>query len=97
MKKDFVALVKEIRITLRPEFLKIIGTSAPVTSDQMDKLIDELEAKRLVIITEYGYTYNEFLSLVKEYSMNFTSANPEEWVIKHDPENAGVIGPSKLM
>jgi hypothetical protein len=43
------------------------------------------------MILEAGYTETEFYSLSGEYYMDFSSENPDEWVVKLDPENAQII------
>ena len=43
------------------------------------------------MLAEAGYTLSEFDKLEAEYFMDFSSDDPEEWIIEHDPKNAGVI------
>ncbi len=43
------------------------------------------------MIVENGYSEEEFYSLYREYFMDFSSENPDEWIIKHDPANAQII------
>lgn len=88
-KKDFGLLLKEMRIVLHPELLKINGTKIEETAKL--NLLDELEAKQAEILKNEGYTSDEFNSLLKDYFCDFTSEKPDEWVIRHDPENAQII------
>lgn len=90
MKKEFAQLVKDMRVAFHPEF-KVIANNATLTTDQFDKALAELEEKQKNMIVESGYTQNEFDKLCREHFMDFSSANPEEWVIKHDPDNAHII------
>ena len=90
MKKEFAQLVKDMRITFHPEFAKI-ANNAELTTEQFDKALAELEDKQKTMIVESGYTQNEFDKLCREHFMDFSSSNSEEWVIKHDPDNAHII------
>jgi hypothetical protein len=90
MKKDFAQLVKDMRIAFRPAFSAVTRT-AGITPEEMDKALAEIEAKQNQMVTEAGYLPSEFNKLVIEYFMDFSSENPEEWVIRHDPENAEII------
>ncbi len=92
MKKDFVELIKDMRRAFAPEFKTIIHDTT-LTSDQLDKALEELEGKRNQMLTENGYTQEEFDSITREYFIDFTSSNPDEWIVRHDPENAGLVIP----
>jgi hypothetical protein len=90
MKTDFATLIKDIRIALRPDF-KTITLSDGLTTEQLDEALASLEEKRHQMVIQSGYSQEEFDSLYKEYYMDFSSENPDEWVIKHDPENPVII------
>lgn len=90
MKKEFAELVKEMRIALRSEFKAIVTNNLSI--EEMDKRLAELEAKQDKMITDAGYELAEYSQLVKESFMDFSSSKPEEWIIRHDPENAQIIG-----
>jgi hypothetical protein len=90
MKKEFAQLVKDMRIAFHPEFA-VIASNTTLSTEQFDKALSELEEKQKAMIVESGYTQNEFDKLCREHFMDFSSTNPEEWVIKHDPENAHII------
>lgn len=90
MKADFVTLIKDIRIALRPDF-KSITLSDGLTTEQLDQALASLEEKRNQMVIQSGYTQEEFDALYREYYMDFSSDNPDEWVIKHDPENPVII------
>ena len=90
MKTDFAVLIKNIRLALRPDF-KTITLSDGLTTEQLDQALAKLEEKRSQLIIENGYTQEEFDALYREYYMDFTSNNPDEWVIKHDPENPVIV------
>ena len=89
MKTEFPILVKAMRLVLRPEFKSIVDKA--LTPEQQDEALVEIEKKSLKIIVENGYTEEEFYALHRQYLMDFSSENPDEWVIKHDPENAQII------
>lgn len=90
MKTDFATLIKDIRLALRPDF-KNITLSDSLTTEQLDQALASLEEKRHQMVVQNGYTQEEFDSLYREYYMDFSSENPDEWVIKHDPENPVII------
>lgn len=90
MKKEFAQLVKDMRLALRSEFKQIV--TAGLSTDEMDQKLSELEKKQDQMITESGYEPEEYSKLVKESFMDFSSPNPDEWIIRHDPENAQIIG-----
>lgn len=90
MKKEFAQLVKDMRIAFHPEF-SAIANNAALTTDQFDKALSELEEKQKSMIVESGYTQTEFDQLCREHFMDFTATNPEEWVIRHDPDNAHIV------
>ena len=47
------------------------------------------------MIQDAGYTEEEFNNTRDKYYMDFSSDNPDEWIIKHNPDNAKLI--SKYM
>ena len=93
MKKEFAQLIKDMRVALRPEF-KTITANGPITGVphlKLDEALEELEKKQHQMVIDGGYTQEEFDIMSREYYMDFTSDNPDEWVIKHDPENPVII------
>jgi len=92
MKKEFAQLIKDMRVALRPEF-KTITTNGDSTVPhlKLDEALEELEKKQHQMVVDAGYTQEEFDVMSREYYMDFTSDNPDEWVIKHDPENPVII------
>lgn len=90
MKKEFAQLVKDMRVAFHPEF-KSIANSSELNTDQFDKALSELEEKQKQMIVESGYTQTEFDIMCREYLMDFSSSNPEEWIVRHDPDNAHII------
>jgi len=87
MKTDFVTLIKSIRKALRPEFKKLES----LTGEQHSNTLDMIERESLKMILEADYTETEFYEEYQEYFMDFSSDNPDEWIIKRDPENAEII------
>ncbi len=87
MKTDFPILVKAMRLCFRTEF-KALESLDDV---QHDQALSDLEDKSKKMIAENGYSEEEFYTLYQEYFMDFTSDNPDEWIIRHDPENAQII------
>ena len=90
MKKDFAQLIKDMRLAFSPEFKTIIHNTS-LTSEQLDAALKELEEKRNQMLTENGYTQSEFDDISSEYFIDFTSSNPDEWIVRHDPENPGLL------
>lgn len=90
MKKDFVQLVKDLRITFRPAFYKVVNAEE-LSTEQKSQALTDLEVKQEQALIEAGYTFKEFDSLLREYFMDLSSENPDEWIIRHDPENAIII------
>ena len=90
MKTDFASLIKSMRLTLSPEF-KLLTLNSPLTPEQLDQALLILEQKQGQMIVDNGYSKEEFDQLHREYFMDFSSNNPDEWIIKHDPENAQII------
>jgi hypothetical protein len=84
MRKDFPTLIKEMRITLHPMF-KALSSGGT---------LDDFEHKKEEMITSAVYTVEEFEKLINEYYLDFSSEDPEKWVIRHDPDNAIIITPS---
>lgn len=87
MKTDFVTLVKSMRLILRPEFKKL----ETLVGEEHSQTLENVESQSTQMIIENGYTEEEFYSLYQEYYMDFSSENPDEWIIKRDPENAQII------
>lgn len=94
MKTEFPKLLKDMRIALNPEFKTIVSDST-LTAEQLDKALMEIEAKQEQMVKDHGYTQEEFSQLIKEHFIDFSSANPDEWVIKLDTENPQIITGSK--
>lgn len=90
MKTDFAILIKSMRLTFRPDF-KNITLKDGLTAEQLDQELADLEKRQQQMIHDNGYTQEEFDALYREYYMDFSSNNPDEWVIKHDPENPIII------
>ena len=90
MKTEFASLIKSMRIIFRPDF-KAITLKDGLTTDQLNQALEELEQRQQKMIVDNGYSKEEFDSLYREYFMDFSSDNPDEWVIKHDPENPVII------
>lgn len=87
MKTDIVTLIKDMRKNLRPSFKKL----ETLTGQEHSDTLESVEVTSSKMITDGGYTESEFYSLSSEYYMDFSSENPDEWVIRHDPENAQII------
>ena len=87
MKKDFVQLVKDLRLALRPAF-SALGT---LPGDNLDSALDDIENRQEQMLKEAGYTQAEFTEKLRVYSLDFSSENPEEWKVWHDPEETSVI------
>jgi len=94
MKKEFTQLIKDIRLALRDDFKAIVSSNLSV--NEMSDKLTELEEKQNIMLAEAGYDSVEYHSLMKEYFMDFSSPNPDEWVVKHDPENAQIIASTGL-
>lgn len=90
MKTEFSTLIKSMRLVFRPDF-KAITLKADLSVEQLNQALEELEQKQQQMIVDNGYTKEEFDSLYREYYMDFSSDNPDEWVIKHDPANPVII------
>jgi hypothetical protein len=76
-----------MRKSLRPEFKKL----ETLVGEEHSQTLESVEEKSSKMILEAGYTETEFYSLSGEYYMDFSSENPDEWVVKLDPENAQII------
>lgn len=87
MKMDIVTLIKSMRTVLRPEFKKLNSSFGAEHSSTLEFI----EEKSSQMIAEAGYSESEFYSLSREYYMDFSSENPDEWIIRHDPKNAVII------
>ncbi len=87
MKTDFPTLVKSMRLVLRPDFKALES----LEGEPHDQALSDLEKKSAQMIVENGYSEDEFYSLYQEYFIDFSSDNPDEWIIKHDPDNAQII------
>lgn len=94
MKTEFPKLLKDMRLALNPEFKAIVSDST-LTAEQLDKALMEIETRQEQMVKEHGYTQEEFSQLIKEHFIDFSSANPDEWVIKPDTENPQIITGSK--
>lgn len=90
MKKDFVQLIKEMRLAFKPEFEEILASDT-TNIEKTSQSLSDLEKKQDQMIADAGYEQSEFDNILKEYFMDFSSNNPDEWIIRHDPENAQII------
>jgi hypothetical protein len=90
MKTEFPKFLKEMRIALHPEFERIVGNSS-LSSDQLDQALLAIEAKQEEMVNANGYTLEEFGHIIKDYFIDFSSENPDEWIIREDPANAQII------
>lgn len=79
MRKDFPLLVKELRLALSPEFKTILAMN---NGKEFDEALNQFESKRNKMIEENGYSVEEFDSLSREYSTDFSAENPDEWKIE---------------
>lgn len=87
MKTDIATLIISIRKAFRDDFKKI-GT---LSGEEHSNLLDMIERGSLKMILDAGYTESEFYEEQGKYFMDFSSSNPDEWVIKLDPTNAYII------
>ena len=90
MKTDFAILIKSMRLTFRPDF-KAITLKDGLSPEQLDQELADLEKRQQQMVQDNGYTQEEFDALYREYYMDFSSNNPDEWVIRHDPENPIIV------
>jgi len=87
MKEDFATLVKSMRLTLMPAFKRL----ETLTGEEHSNALDMIERESLKMILDAGYTESEFYGEHQKHFMDFSSKNPDEWIIKLDPENAHII------
>lgn len=87
MKTDFPTLIKSMRLVLKPEFDRLDA----LKDEEHDQMLAFIESKSLQMIQDNGYTEEEFYTIYAQYYMDFSSNNPDEWIIKLDPNNAQVI------
>jgi hypothetical protein len=93
MKPNFATLMKEMRIVLHPMFKAMSvkdGTNLGPT-------LDDLEKKKTEMLLQADWTDEEFNKAGDEYYMDFSSENPDNWIIRHDPANATIITPSTAL
>jgi hypothetical protein len=95
MKTEFPKLLKDMRLALNPEFKAIVNDST-LTAEQLDKALMEIEAKQERMVKDHGYTQEEFAQLIKEHFIDFSSANPDEWIVKPDTVNPQIITAAKF-
>lgn len=95
MKTEFPKLLKDMRLALNPEFKSIVSDST-LTAEQLDKALMKVEALQEQMVKDHGYTQEEFSQLIKEHFIDFSSTNPDEWVIRPDTENPQIITGSKI-
>lgn len=84
-KTDFAQLLKQMRITLHPMFASI---SKATDQEQAWKEFDDTKSSML---KEAGWTDAEFDTTQNEYFADFSSDDPEKWIIRHDPKNPGIV------
>lgn len=87
MKTDIATLIISIRKAFREDFKKL-GT---LSGENHSNLLDMIEQGSLKMILDAGYTESEFYEEQGKCFMDFSSSNPDEWIVKIDPENAHVI------
>jgi hypothetical protein len=87
MKTDFVNLILSMRKSLRPEFKKLESLSG----EEHSNTLDMIERESLKMILAAGYTELEFYTEYQQYFMDFSSDNPDEWVVRHDPADPHII------
>lgn len=90
MRKEFAQLIKEMRLAFHPEF-KAIANNSNLSTEQFDQALTALETKQKQMIIEAEYSQEEFDQLCKEHFMDFSSPNSDEWIIRHDVDNAHII------
>lgn len=52
-----------------------------------DKCDEEIDRQLGIILADAGWTYTEYTNMMDNYFMDFSSDNPDEWIIRYDPEN----------
>lgn len=90
MKKEFAQLIREMRVALHPQF-KSITNDSNLSAELLDKALADLDEKQHQMITESGYTQAEFDGMCREHFMDFSSSDPDEWVIKYNPDYPHII------
>ena len=78
MTKNFEQLLKEIRIALHPG----PDVMSNLTNDQLKELSINLDN----MIVANGYTVKEFDKMYNDHKVDFNSPNPNEWIIKYEPD-----------
>jgi hypothetical protein len=87
MKTNIATLILSMRKAFREDFNKI----STLKGEEHSNLLDMIEQGSLKMILDAGYTESEFYEEQGKYFMDFSSDNPDEWIIKLDPENAYII------
>lgn len=91
MKKEFPILMKEMRSKLHPMLNQAILKSIEGNENECRAILDEIEFIQDQMLQEAEYSLTEFANLSKEYYLDFSDSNPDNWIIRYDPENAKVI------
>ena len=84
-KTPFPELIKEMRKVLNPKFKAIGGVGST------DTALQDIEDEHAKLVVAGGYTVDEFAEETKNHFIDFSSANPDEWVVRLDPEHATII------
>jgi hypothetical protein len=89
-KTPFIQLMKEMRLEIHPMFKALSSTDDPTNAS-----LTKIEELQETMAKKAGYTMDEFTAAMNEHFMDFTNEDPEQWVIRHDPENAKILTPIK--
>lgn len=92
-KTPFPELIKSMRKVLNPKF-KAIATTQTTGASSADNLLQDIEDEYAKLTAAGGYTVDEFAEETKNYFIDFSSSNLDEWVVRLDPEHATIITPS---
>ena len=87
---DFATAMKTLRLELRPLFKSIMDNNS-LDSTAKDAALTDLETKQEQLVAKFGFDMNTFNTAMGEHYMDFSSSNPDEWIIRHDPEHATLI------
>jgi len=52
-----------------------------------EKCDEEIDRQLRIILADAGWTYDEYYNMIDNYFMDFSSDNPEEWIIRYEPKN----------
>jgi|SRR5208283_605584 hypothetical protein len=85
MTKPIEEVIKEMRLVAYPAF-----------KEAKDNEYQEVDEKLTAILTEANLSNNDICDIIKNYYIDWSSDNSDEWVIKYDPNNAKIIYPGKV-